>query len=401
MPLPSSGKAKAKTPPPEEVLQQGRDAFLNYDFEEAEELYDQYRALITKAKQPVDENFEIWERELELGSNFFDRVQKIIIIDSVAVSEDKFFEYYKLSDSSGKIGIISELIENSEVSENSPGFISEAEDYYIGTFTDENENLTLRQGKKLLDGTWEISPVFQEDFSFEGDISYPFMSADGQTLYFAAEGDESLGGYDIFVAQRDPLTDEYLQPLNLGMPFNSPYNDYMMVIDEETGLGWWVTDRNSEEGFLTLYIYLLEDIRKNYPDDTENLADFALITEFRATQEEGREEDYKKILRNLPHPKKQVDSASPEFTFDLGNGKIYGHFSDFRNKKAAELMKKYLETEKVLQIREINLEELRKGYSSNKSLGEKIMKEETEVENLRESLATLKNEVLRLEKSTR
>ena len=34
-------------------------------------------------------------------------------------------------------------------------------------------------------------------------------------------------------------TDTYLVPENVGMPFNSPYNDYMYVIDEYNNLGWF------------------------------------------------------------------------------------------------------------------------------------------------------------------
>ena len=32
------------------------------------------------------------------------------------------------------------------------------------------------------------------------------------------------------------------------MPFNSPYNDYMYVIDEYNNLGWFASDRYQPEG---------------------------------------------------------------------------------------------------------------------------------------------------------
>lgn len=55
--------------------------------------------------------------------------------------------------------------------------------------------------------------------------------ADGVTIYYASDG-EGLGGYDIFVTRYNTNTDTYLVPENVGMPFNSPYNDYMYVIDD-------------------------------------------------------------------------------------------------------------------------------------------------------------------------
>ena len=36
-------------------------------------------------------------------------------------------------------------------------------------------------------------------------------------------------GYDIFVTRYNTNTYSYLMPENVGMPFNSPYNDYMSV----------------------------------------------------------------------------------------------------------------------------------------------------------------------------
>ena len=48
--------------------------------------------------------------------------------------------------------------------------------------------------------------------------------ADGVTIYYASDG-EGLGGYDIFVTRYNTNTDTYLVPENVGMPFNSPYND--------------------------------------------------------------------------------------------------------------------------------------------------------------------------------
>ena len=38
-----------------------------------------------------------------------------------------------------------------------------------------------------------------------------------------------MGGYDIFVTRYNSDTDNYLNPENVGMPFNSPFNDYMAL----------------------------------------------------------------------------------------------------------------------------------------------------------------------------
>ena len=67
--------------------------------------------------------------------------------------------------------------------------------------------------------------------------------SDGITLYYASDGEGSLGGYDIFVTRYDSENGNYLRPDNIGMPFNSPANDYMYAIDEFNNIGWFASDR--------------------------------------------------------------------------------------------------------------------------------------------------------------
>ncbi|MCH5234977.1 MAG: hypothetical protein J1E16_06755 [Muribaculaceae bacterium] len=395
----SATKTKAKKVSAEEVLQNGREAFFNYDFEEAADLYDQYRTLQTKAKQPLDEEFEIWESELEIASNAIDRVQRIVIVDSISIPSAKFYEAYKLSESAGKIGpysVLSSTGNNKELS-----YLNEGEDYLLYPQVNSDGDLRLYEKSLLLDGNWEEKETLEGDFDKSGDYAFPFMSADGQTLYFANNGDDSMGGYDIFIAQKDALTGEYRQPLNLGMPFNSPYNDLMFAIDEENGLGWWATDRNSPEGKITVYVYLYEDIRKNYPADTENLADYAKLTSYKDTWFDDKDQAIVPVMPSISKTLHASQDAKKDFVFPLGNGKTYYSFSDFKNRKAADVMKQYLAKSSDLEKREIALLELRQQYKSDKSVQSKIIQSETEIEDLRSHTKALRSEVLRLEKSVR
>lgn len=283
----SATKAKPKkVTDANSVLQQGREAFLNYNFEEAADHYDTYRSLKTKAKQPFDENFEVWEAQLDVALNAFDKVQKIVVVDSITVPASSFYKSYKLAQSAGEIAPSNTFKLKGVANSGEIGFLNEWKDYLITVSPNEDGDLRLIENRKLLDGSWESHEILEGNFEKSGDYAFPFMSGDGQTLYFANNGDESMGGFDLFVAQKEPLTDVVLQPLNLGMPFNSPYDDFMMAIDEENGLGWWATNRNSEDGSeITIYVYRLDAVRKNYPSDTPDLVKFARLDDYKATQE--------------------------------------------------------------------------------------------------------------------
>lgn len=88
----------------------------------------------------------------------------------------------------------------------------------------------------------------------QGNVNYPYLMADGVTLYYASDGEGSLGGYDIFVTRYDSESSSYLRPDNIGMPFNSPANDYMYVIDELNNLGWFASDRYQPEDKVCIYV---------------------------------------------------------------------------------------------------------------------------------------------------
>ena len=289
-------KAKKVTKDPEQILQEGRDAFLNYDFETAADLFDEYLALQKKSKKEVDPEVEEWQRELEIASGAFERVQKIVVIDSLSLPASSFYNSYRLASSAGKNKALSAIAPDAPMKSDELSFANEEDDYFIVPAENKEGEMRLMDVYKLLDGSWEIVESLQGDFEKNGDYLYPFMSGDGQTLYFANDGEESMGGLDIFVAQKDPLTGEYRQPLNMGMPFNSPWDDFMMAVDEENGLGWWATDRGRNDGQVTVYIYLLEDIRKNYPMETENLEDLAKLSDYKMTWEPGKENEYKRKL---------------------------------------------------------------------------------------------------------
>ena len=59
--------------------------------------------------------------------------------------------------------------------------------------------------------------------------NYPFVPADGITIYFASEGHESLGGYDI--SCRFNTYQRLFATPKCRMPF-IPVQDYCLIIDE-------------------------------------------------------------------------------------------------------------------------------------------------------------------------
>jgi hypothetical protein len=372
-------------------LQLGRLEYENYEFNKAAQSYSRYITLKNKSGKSIDANAEAEKERIETARGFLERVENIVVLDSLKVDKDDFISHYKLSASSGRLADAQDIKDNpfGDNNDNSPIFISES-----GAFMMSAEGDSLLEAHKLLDKSWAIEAfMLSEDLS---DVGFPFMMSDGETLYFAACGKGSIGGYDIFVSSKNPSTGEYMSPRNMGMPYNSPANDYMMVIDEETGVGWWATDRDATTtDELTIYIFIPNELRKNYPSDDADIVDKARITNYKST---WGEDDYSAYLQKIDSIR-TVEYTEPDFIFDMPDGSIYRYWDDFRTVAGRNAMKRYLEALDTFSESENELNSLRQRYhAGDRSVSQRIKALEVSNEADRSRIAELKNAVIRAEK---
>lgn len=71
---------------------------------------------------------------------------------------------------------------------------------------------------------------------------FPFAASNGK-LYFCSKGHPGYGGYDIFVTEQDTATGEWKIPKNIGLPFNSPYDDISICFDAKNSRGAFTSTR--------------------------------------------------------------------------------------------------------------------------------------------------------------
>ncbi len=80
----------------------------------------------------------------------------------------------------------------------------------------------------------------------------PYLSKDGKSLYFASEGHNSMGGFDIFRVTRDESC-EWGEPRNIGTPVNSAGDDIYYVENDEGTLAYYASMRPGSYGYLDIY----------------------------------------------------------------------------------------------------------------------------------------------------
>ncbi|MDE5843041.1 MAG: hypothetical protein K2H35_04825, partial [Muribaculaceae bacterium] len=242
----------------------GMKAMLDFDFDKAQKEFAEYKRVAKKnGTTTYNEAVEEALHGLNEGRLQFDRFQNIVVIDAIEVDRDDFFKHLRLPLSAGRIVAAPEIVKNKNGC-GETAYISESGDLIMWS-----EDSVDAAGEDNSDVSDEEVVMMEADVLADGSISeprkieelgiypdFPFLTADGSTLYYSAEGNNSVGGRDIFIASRDPQTGEYRTPVNAGFPYNSAADDYLLAIDEENGVGWWATDRRVLPGNkIMLYVF--------------------------------------------------------------------------------------------------------------------------------------------------
>ena len=126
-------------------------------------------------------------------------------------------------------------------------------------------------------------------------------------------------------------------PENVGMPFNSPYNDYMYVIDEFNDLGWFASDRYQPEGKVCIYVFIPNSSKQVYnyegmdPDKMISLAQLHSIKDTWTDTDavEAAQERLRTAANAKPRTTKKHD-----FQFIIDDHSTYYQLDDFRSPQA-------------------------------------------------------------------
>ena len=350
----------------------------SFRFDEAIGMWEEYIAAQTKKKE--DTSFA--EAELNRARNLLrmqKRTEDIQVIDSVVLSKNAFLEAYSLSEESGTIVPYSSFFDkgnsvSSIVHTNQKGNTI----YYARPAG--NGFYSIYSQSKLIDAWGDEKALLTGENS---DNNYPFVLSDGVTIYFASKGYESIGGYDIFVSRYNTNTNSYLTPEQLGMPFNSTANDYMMVIDESKGLGWFVSDRNQPEDFVCVYLFIPDPARKRIEDieDSEIIRNRSLLTSISDTWRENA--NYTELIK-LAHTDMIQNNVKKErdFEFVINNKTTYYTLNEIKSQEAKELYLEVININKQIETLKGRLDNIRDSYTKgNASAREQLTPTVLQAEN--------------------
>lgn len=370
---------------------------LQYDFDRADKMFKTYKSLLKrKGDEPAIAILEEKENQLNRFRKIVNNTEDVQIIDSIVVDKKEFLDAYLLSQSAGSLQYFSKIFGTANKT-GSVVYKNEKGSKIYFAKSDTSSYYRLYSMEIFLDELGNEKPLSVNNFNLgKCNTNYPFVMNDGVTIYFASEDAETLGGYDLFVSRYNMNNDTYLTPQRLNAPFNSPYNDYMLVIDEEKGIGWFASDRFQQDGDVCIYTFIPNSTTKIVDsDDMEYKKRRALIFAIKDSWSEDK--DYNNelaIARRLPLMETKVVH---DFEFVINDNHTYYTLSDFRSSAARELYASVINIKSDLLMLKAELQNERDEYareteSHRRHITNSILVKEQEVDRMKDLIASLEVE---------
>lgn len=238
------------------LVVRGDSLRMAYDFEGSVSLYKEALGAISDTSLTVEDSLlkiDISERLLlsENGKNMSSFVYSPKVVARHKFPLDEFFLYYPLRDSCwrpvpNQLDSISGLYARAMyVPEDSNTIYFSAPD---------NDGIRNIYATSHRDTLWSLPSLLNEEMTSASDEIYPVLSQDGKSLYFASRGLYGAGGYDLYVSNWDEALGDWGAPLNMGFPYSSPANDFLLAGSEDGKYMVFASDRDCKGDSVMVYV---------------------------------------------------------------------------------------------------------------------------------------------------
>lgn len=315
----------------------------------AEEAIEAYNTYLNTLKEPNEREAYILKRiaEAEKLQRYLRRVEKLQVIDSIEVALDSMLQVCILSAEAGTL---------TWDSVGSTIYTNQRGDRQIKTTLADSTRI-LTTTHRLLD-EWTQPDTLPHNINFTQDQRSPYILNDGVTLYFAANDSNGLGGLDIYVSRYNMATENFTTPENLGMPYNSPANEYLFVLDEMHQIGYLATDRFATEGRVHVYSFAISEQKEYWRNIAiDSLVAYARLEDFEVFTKDSLP------AANPIYTEENTDEIG-DFCFIINDSIVYHSLHDFQDTQAKDKYLEWVKTEEQYREELQQLASLRQQYAT-------------------------------------
>lgn len=278
-----------------------------------------------------------------MGTDFLSAVSRVTFIDSVKARRSDFLGRIRLSPEAGRLvytRLAGTFAAPRPARLGQGAYVNDLGDRIVFSAADTASKPLALESAYRSGSEWAQAAALPGLADEVTDYDYPFLMQDGVTLYFSAQSDQSLGGYDLYVTRYDAESKRFLKAENLGMPFNSPANDYLLAIDETAQLGWLVSDRGQTGDTVCVYTFIPSDEPEKLSPDScsqREILHAARIASIGETQHDLAA--VKAAQARLAHvgTAEATGTADGDHFFVIDRKRVYTSLSQFRSDAARRI----------------------------------------------------------------
>ncbi|MBN1338748.1 MAG: PD40 domain-containing protein [Bacteroidales bacterium] len=227
----------------------GLARYYNMKFPEAIGAFRQYLATGNPGSNKAEETNN-YIRLCENGQSLL-KTNRIAGIAEIKNSDrTNFFRAYPAEKLAGKLLLKPDIFQSAEdLKREESGLIympAGSQTLYFASYGNNPSNSKdIYVSRMQPNGDWGPHELLPASINTPLDEDYPVISQDGNILYFASRGHNSMGGFDIFATTFDPAINAWGPPINLDYEVNTPFNDFLLVPEKNGEYVWFASDRNS------------------------------------------------------------------------------------------------------------------------------------------------------------
>ncbi|TRX62973.1 SPOR domain-containing protein [Carboxylicivirga sp. M1479] len=340
----------------------GRAYQLTYRFEEAIQQYERFLKYAS-ASDIRNEKAILYKQQCEFGLQQSAKIYQLDVYERDTVDIQSLLQAYHPAADVGKISHNEDFFE-SGLEPKGVLYLTERGDEVYFSMKKKEQAYGLYKMEKLLDG-WSES----EELSGINTLSnekYPFVVIDGSTIYFSSDREGGLGGYDLYKAAYDVENKTFTDPVNMGIPFNSPKDDYLFVADEFNEVAWFASNRETNDSISIVYAIEWNDgVVKNFvQDENEVMARAAMSLSgntYQTKNDNGSDDDAKS------------NENTDQFYFVVADTLEYRRFEHFQSEQAREMFEGGLQLEHQKDSLSDLMYKKREAYARTNSDAERSM----------------------------
>ncbi len=311
----------------------GRAHQLSFHFDEAISNFNRFLQYASKGDDKIEKT-KLYLEQCDNSRKISSKIYDLNVVNKTKLLKSKVLDKYRPAKDVGKLYNNRDFFESGVNPDNIMFETERGDVVYFSMPASTEDSSSIFKMVKLLDGWGESVNVGEPVNSVYND-AYPFLETDGLSFYFSSDRPGGFGGFDIYKVYFDNETQSFLEPINVGVPFNSPFDDFLFVSDEFRKVAWFTSNRETRGDTVMVYKVKWDGTQvRNMVEDINQIsasAKLAIGGVGNGLDNNDNGSSYK--------DEKSKRKKKGKFNFEINDTIVYTEFSHFINADALVLFK--------------------------------------------------------------